>query len=256
MRDFAVHWSGISPTIDLYGVVVQGAAPYSDSPLLQADAIHVGVTVTSLLHKAWYVSDVRIERPVVRIFADRDGRTNLPPPKQEKPGAQAKMDIFDLGIRHLAAGTRRDLLQQSQKRTQCRSPRLDAAVGLRITDEKLLRDAFISRRTSSVTELQSIEHNFNAHFVATPEEFKLEGAELNAGSSRLSVVANVHDYSQPQVHATYEATIDAGEFRRALKNGALPTGIVQSSASSITTAGQRARSWQRSPPTEMCAARA
>ena len=90
MRDFAVHWSGISPTIDLYGVTVQGAAPYSDSPLLQADAIHVGVTVTSLLHKAWYVSDVRIERPVARIFADRDGRTNLPPPKQERPGAQGQ----------------------------------------------------------------------------------------------------------------------------------------------------------------------
>src|SRR5882724_4088037 len=101
MRDFAVHWSGISPTIDLYGVMVQGAAPYSDPPLLQADAIHVGVTVTSLLHKAWYVSDVRIERPVVRIFADRDGRTNLPPPTQEKPGARANMDVFDLGIRHL-----------------------------------------------------------------------------------------------------------------------------------------------------------
>ena len=75
----------------------------------------------------------------------------------------------------------------------------------------------------------SIGHNFNARFVATPEEFKLESAELNAGSSRLSVVANVRDYSQPQVHATYEATIDASEFRRALKNGSLPAGILQSS---------------------------
>ena len=28
MRDFAVHWSGISPTIDLYGVVVHGVSRY------------------------------------------------------------------------------------------------------------------------------------------------------------------------------------------------------------------------------------
>ena len=44
-----------------------------------------------------------------------------------------------------------------------------------------------------------------------------------------SLLANVRDYSQPQVHATYEATIDADEFRRALKNASLPTGILQSS---------------------------
>ena len=102
MHDFAIHWTGISPTVDLYGIVIHGAAPYSDPPLLQADALHVGLTVTSLLHKAWYVSDVRIERPVVRIFADRDGRTNLPSPPQAKENKSPQsINIFDLGIRHL-----------------------------------------------------------------------------------------------------------------------------------------------------------
>ncbi len=80
MRDFALHWSDRGPIVDLYGIVIHGSAPYPDPPLLEADAIHLGVTVTSLLHKAWYVSDVRIQRPVARIFADRDGRTNLPSP--------------------------------------------------------------------------------------------------------------------------------------------------------------------------------
>ncbi len=229
MRDFAVHWSGVSPSIDLYDVMVHGAVPYSDSPLLQADAIHVGVTVTSLLHKAWYVSDVCIERPVVRIFAGRDGRTNLPPPKKEKPGAQAKMDVFDLGIRHL-------LLERGEIYYNNRKSDLSADfhdLMLQSGFEPLTksysgtlsyRDGHLQLQNSN-----SIGHNFNARFVATPEEFKLEGAELNAGRSRLSVVANVRNYSQPQVHATYDATIDADEFRRALKNGSLPTGILQSS---------------------------
>ena len=100
MKDFAIHWSGISPTADLYDVVVHGAAPYPNPPLLQADALHLGVTVTSLLHKAWYVNDVRIEHPVVRIFADSNGHTNLPPSKQEQPGPQSRTSVFDLGVRH------------------------------------------------------------------------------------------------------------------------------------------------------------
>jgi translocation and assembly module TamB len=229
MRDFALHWSGISPTIDLYGVVMHGAAPYPDPPLLEADAIHLGVTVTSLLHKAWYVSDLRIERPVVRIFADRDGRTNLPPPKQRQPGAQARMDVFDLGIRHL-------LLEHGAIYYNNRQSELSADVHdlvLQSGFEPLTksysgtlsyRDGHLQLQNSN-----SIGHNFNARFVATPEEFKLERAELNAGSSRLSVIANLRDYSQPQVHATYEATIDASEFRRTLKSESLPTGILRSS---------------------------
>ena len=102
MQGFAFHLSGLSPTVDLYGVIVDGAAPYADPPLLQAEALHFGVTVTSLLHKSWYVGDVRIEHPVVRLFADRNGHTNLPTPNgQGEQSSHAGSSVFDLGIRHL-----------------------------------------------------------------------------------------------------------------------------------------------------------
>ncbi len=227
MRDFAVHWSGISPTVDLYGVVIHGAAPYSDPPLLEADALHLGLTVTSLLHKAWYVSDVRIEHPVARIFADRDGHTNLPQPKQEKP-SQSTTNVFDLGVRHL-------LLERGEIYYNNRKSELSADVhDLTLQSSFALltksysgtlsyRDGHLQLQNSN-----SIGHNFSARFVATPDEFKLESAELQTGSSRLSVVASFRNYSQPLVHATYEGAIDAGEFRRALKNPSLPTGILQS----------------------------
>ena len=52
MRDFTFHWSGMSPTVDLYGVVVHGAAPYADPPFFEAEEMHLGVTITSLLHKS------------------------------------------------------------------------------------------------------------------------------------------------------------------------------------------------------------
>ncbi len=101
MQNFAFHLSGLSPTVDLYGVVVHGAAPYADPPMLQAEVMHFGVTVTSLLHKSWYVGDVRIEHPVVRVFADSNGRTNLPAPKSQGNSSAPGTSIFDLGIRHL-----------------------------------------------------------------------------------------------------------------------------------------------------------
>ena len=81
MRDFAFHWSGLGPGVELYGVVVHGAAPYENPPLLQADSLRVQVTITSFLHRSWYVDDIRIEHPVVRVFADNQGHTNIPSSK-------------------------------------------------------------------------------------------------------------------------------------------------------------------------------
>jgi translocation and assembly module TamB len=229
MRDFAFHWSAMSPTVDLYGVVVHGASPYPDPPLLEADALHVGVTITSLLHKAWYVNDIGIEHPVARVFADRDGHTNLPPTKAAKPGQPSRISVFDLGIRHL-------LLERGEIYYNNRKSELSADVR-----DLFLQSAFefMPKRYSGTLSYRDghvqlphanpVVHNFQARFVATPEEFKLESAILNTARSRLSIVATAHNYSQPRVHANYEAALDGGEFRRALKNSSLPAGIIQSS---------------------------
>jgi translocation and assembly module TamB len=229
VREFAFHWSDMSPTVDLYGVVVHGAPPYPDPPLLEADALHVGVTITSLLHKAWYVNDIRMEHPVARVFADRDGHTNLPPTKAEEPGQQSRTSVFDFGIRHL-------LLERGEIYYNNRKSELSADVRdlfLQSAFELMQKRYFgtLSYRDGHV-QLQNaspVVHNFNARFAATPEEFKLESAVLNSASSRLSIVATARDYSQPRVHATYEAVLDSGEFRRVFHNSSLPIGVIRSS---------------------------
>ena len=216
MQNFAFHLSGLSPTVDLYGVVVHGVAPYTDPPLLQAESLHLEVTVTSLLHKSWYVGDVRIEHPVVRLFADSNGRTNLPAPASQGNNSSTQTSVFDLGIRHL-------LLERGEIYYNNRKSELSADLhDLTLQSGfELLRKSYsgtLSYRDGhlQLQEASPIGHSFDGRFVATPEEFRLESAELRTANSHLSLVATVHNYSQPQVHATYEATIDGGEFRRAL----------------------------------------
>ena len=101
-----------------------------------------------------------------------------------------------------------------------------------------------------------IAHNFNARFIATPDEFKLESADLSTANSRVSIVATVRDYSQPQVHATYEAAIDGGEFRRALKDSSLPEGIVRSTGALDYDSRSDPRFWRQSMPRATFAAQA
>ena len=137
--------------------------------------------------------------------------------------------MFDLGIRHL-------LLERGEIYYNNRKSDLSADLhDLSLQSSfALLTNSYsgtLSYRNGhfQLQNANPITHNFNARFVATPQEFRLETATLSTASSRISVIATLQNYSQPEVHATYEALIDGGEFRRALTNPSLPEGVVQSS---------------------------
>ena len=72
IRDYNLKWHGISPTLELYDVSISGTPPYADSSLLRADLLRVGVTISSLWHRKWYVNNVELQRPVVRVLANRN----------------------------------------------------------------------------------------------------------------------------------------------------------------------------------------
>ena len=68
-RDFSFHLSLFNPSVDVYQLTVEGTSPGKGAPLAQADQLHLEVTIASLLRRSWYVNDIRIEHPVVRLFA-------------------------------------------------------------------------------------------------------------------------------------------------------------------------------------------
>jgi hypothetical protein len=97
LQDFVLHLSTLS--IDLYGVTIDGASPYPNPPLLQVDHVEARVRVTSILRGTWNLETLRIDRPVVQIFFDTRGRSNIP---TLKSGARSNSSIgmFDLAIGH------------------------------------------------------------------------------------------------------------------------------------------------------------
>ena len=105
LQNFAVHLSNLS--LDLYGLTVHGANPYPNPPLLQVQHAEVGVRIVSVLHSKWYLDSFVVDRPVVKVFTDAHGVTNIPVIKSSG-SSSSNTSLFDLGIRHavLDQGTR------------------------------------------------------------------------------------------------------------------------------------------------------
>ncbi len=227
LQNYALHFSGISPTLDLYGLVVHGAAPYTNPPLLQAEQARIGVRVVSLFSRKWYLNEITIHHPVVQLRVDADGNTNIPKPKPSSSSSNEIQNLFDLAIR-------RATLDRGEVYYNDRKSALDADLRDLMLNAgfNLARNTYAGQLSYSDGHLKSgsyvpIPHALSAEFEMTPTHLDLRKAELRAAASALTFTATVDDYSNPRANAVYHASVNATEMRKLLRNSNLPQGLLQ-----------------------------
>jgi translocation and assembly module TamB len=226
LQNYAVHFAQLNPSIDLYGLVVHGAAPFTASPpLLQVEHARIAVRVVSFLRKNWYLSEVTVDHAVAQILVDANGNNNLPaPPVDFSTGMRT---TFYVAIRHAA-------VEQSEIYYNNRKCALDAQLR-----DVTLSAGFISARNVYAGQLaysdghlksgayEPIPHSLSAEFELTPARLILRNAEVRSGASAIDFTATVDDFSNPRVAAGYHARIDAAQLRQILHNSQLPLGMLQ-----------------------------
>ena len=223
-QKLTISWSGISPTADLYNVVVHGAPPYTDPPLLTADHLHLAVKVTSLLKRTWYIDDLAIEHPVVRAFVDRQGRNNFPQSKSNN--SQSKTDVFDLGVRH--ATLNNGEVYYNDRKTPLEADLHDLTFRAGFDPAQTRYSGTLSYDNGHLLfgTYRPIPHALNANWSYTRSAFNLDRAVLTSGKSQLTMQASLEDFSAPKLQARYDASLDTNEFRALLRNPSLPAGML------------------------------
>jgi translocation and assembly module TamB len=223
IQSFAVSMASLS--LDLYGLTIHGAEPFPDPPLLQVQHAEVGIRVVSILHQKWYLSSFRVDRPVVKIFTDANGRTNIPTLKSNG-SSSGNTNLFDIGVRDA-------VLDKGEIYYNDRKSVLEADLHdleFRASFDPALRK-YSGRLSYSDGHLQSgsfkpIPHALDASFDATPSTFHLTQTTLSSGSSRVLLNATLNHYDDPQVQAQYDALVNASEFRGILNQPTLPAGLI------------------------------
>ena len=228
-RDFALHFHGISPSLDLYNVVVNGANPYPTPPLLTVDHLHLGIRIVSLLSKTWYMDDVTIDRPIVRVFVDAHGTDNLPQTKSSNQ--KSNTSVFDLGVRHALLD--KGEVYYNDKKSLMNADLHDLSFQSAFDPSHTRYSGSISYKDGrlNLENFNPIPHDLTAQFDVTPQQFTLKNASLNSGKSHFTLNATLTDFVHPHVNATYQAVLDAGQLRKIMKNASLPIGVLNADGS-------------------------
>jgi translocation and assembly module TamB len=228
IQNYALNLSNLQ--LDVYGVTVDGASPYTNPPLLQVRHAEASIRIVSILQKKWYLNDVRVDQPVVQVFVDKDGHSNILTIKSSN--TKSNTSIFDLGIRH-AVLDHGDIFYNDQP-TPLNADLHDLSfhsIFNDITKQYSGKLAYTNGRVVYGT-FQPFAHNLEAQFDATPTTFHLSPVKISSGASQivLSATANSYDTS-PSIQATYEVVADGGQLAKLLNNPSIPAGLVRASGS-------------------------
>ena len=227
LQNFTLNLSRLS--LDIYGLTIHGAAPYTNPPLLQTQHAEASVRIVSLLHRKWYLDTLRIDGPVAKLFTDGNGNTNIP--KLKSTGKQNNTSVFDLGIRH-ASLTSGELYYNDKHSS--------VAADLHDVEFRAIFDAVLQKYSGALSykdghlttgSMQSLPHSLNAVFDATPSAFHLAPLALTSGGSKLVLSATVQNYSDPDVQAQYDVIVDGRDVRGILADPSVPTGLVHAGGS-------------------------
>jgi translocation and assembly module TamB len=223
--DFKLRMSNLS--LDLYSVVVHGTEPVSSRPLMAVDHLQVGLTIDSLLNRKWHVRDIIVDHPVVSMAVNKAGENNLPKP--QKKSTSSSTNVFDLAIRELRLNNGE--IYYNDQKTPLEADLHNFAVSANFdpTQKKYSGDLGYNAGKIVYGTYAPVEHDLQAKFGITPQQFTLDKLDLTAGKSRIGLNATVDNYSSPNMQAQggYEAELVAGDFKRILKDPSLPGGTVK-----------------------------
>lgn len=226
VQNFAVHLSNLS--LDVYGVTLHGAEPYANPPLLQVRHIEAGVRVVSILHRKWYLDNLRIDDPVARVYTDARGVSNIP---KLKSGGGSHVDIFEIGIRHVRLDHGEAYYNDKKIPLEADMHDVDFRSAFDVSQREYSGTVSYRRGQLQFGSFRPISHDLSVKFAATPTMFRLMQATIASGASQFVLAATLTNYGQPAIQGQYEAILDGRELRRILRDPSLPTGLIRTSGS-------------------------
>ena len=216
----ALHVHGFTPSVDVSNVTIDGAAPFQDVPLLKLPRAHIEITIASLLHRRWFLSDLELDHPDVQILLDAQGRSNLPKGHAGAGGTS----IWDLGIRHA-------VISSGHIRFQDKAVPLDAdldGVHFEARYSAAVRQYAGSFGYESGTlrldSYEPIPHALAVQFAATPRGLEAPRIQLTSRPSRLDASLSLQDWSHPRISGHFQVTLDATQARGITHIAELPSG--------------------------------
>lgn len=215
----------IAPAVvNLYGITLHGTEHREHKPLLKIEKLTVGLSRHGLLHRKLQLTELLVQRPVVSLWLDRDGKTNIPmPPK--KGNSTTRITVWDLAVAHVLFSDGEVYCNNKENKFDVELHDLGTAVSFDPTATSYTGSVSYHDGRLKYAKYSPLTHNLDAQFSATPDGASFRPVVSTIGSSRISLQGEIRNYIHPTVNAAYDIFLHTQDFS-STSPGASPKGDV------------------------------
>lgn len=226
IQNYVLNLSNLS--LDVYGVTVDGASPYPNPPVLQVQHAEASVRIVSIFTRKWYLNDIRVDHPVIQVFVDKNGHSNIPTPKSSN--SKSNTSIFDLGIRHAVLNDGAVFVNSQPTPLALDLRNINFHSEFNPSNTQYSGQLAYSDGRIAYGTFRPLVHNLDATFDATPTTFHLNPAKISSDAAQIMLSATANNYqTSPSVQASYNVIADGEQIARLMNNPSVPAGIVRAS---------------------------
>jgi translocation and assembly module TamB len=219
------HWTEL--LFDLNNVVVYGSQNSStnEPPVLRAAHLEVGIQFAPLLHKRVELSKLILDEPVIRIAINSQGRSNLP--KSPHPSATSTPDaLFNLEVKDCAINSGQIFYNDTETPLDAELHDLKFSAGYSFLASEYKGSLSYDNGRITTRTFGPIANAIQAQFAATRAGLSVNPLVLASGDSRLTLHAQLTNYQQPTISATYDGNLSTADISRILHSTEIPIGTV------------------------------
>lgn len=234
----ATHWTRF--VFDLNNVVVDGNQDPSPNrpPLLQATRLEVGLRFWPLLRKRVELSKLILDKPVIHLRIDAQGRSNLPVSPHPSKSGSSTDTIFNLKIADCAINSGQIFYNDAEVPIDARLHDLNLKTTYSLLASEYKGSLSYDQGVLVARQLGAIDNAMQVQFSATRSGLSLNPLVVTSAASRLTLNATLTNYQAPHIEGKYAANLSTGELANILHSPSLPTGTVTSTGTLTYQAGQ------------------
>ena len=209
---------------DLHRIALHGTELNPQAPLFQADRLSLALNLVSIWRRKIDVREIVLERPVIHLWIDERGRTNMPE-AHRAPGTRP-VNVFDLAIGHFVIN--QGEIYYNDRQAPLAAEVRDLQTQISFDPLKTSYDGTLGYRAGWVKlgDFNPLNHDFQARFKATLSGLDLSSVVFTSSALQAKGAARLRDYVNPSLDGSYEAVVSGGEMGKVLKNAHLPKGQV------------------------------
>ncbi len=215
---------------ELEDFTLHGREPEGTPPFFHAALLFVDMRVVSFLERTVALDEVRIEKPVVHVRIDKEGKSNVPFPKTEQPaGIPWREQIFNLTIRELRLNQGMALINDVRVPLAAEGGEFSLALDFRAMQagqESYEGSASWKKMKLASRRYLPFVSDWKLKFTLRRESFEVNEFAWKLPHSELKAEARLASFAKPEWSFRYQGVLSLDDLRTILRKPHSPRGIV------------------------------